>query len=179
MAHLVRAFTTVYISRVAAAGMCSGDARNGEFEEMDKKTGMALLAARFGIGVIFLASGLGKLMGWSDTVAYAGSRGVPEILLVGATALEILGAVSLLAGWKTRWGVAALVAFLVPVTLVFHDFWAYQGAEVQLQSIQFLKNVGIGGGLLAVLGAGPGALSLDARRSRRQERGLADVRAGA
>ncbi len=34
----------------------------------------------------------------------------------GATALEILGGVSLLAGWKTRWGAAALIAFLVPVT---------------------------------------------------------------
>ncbi len=144
--------------------------------KMDKKTGVALLAARFGIGVIFLVSGLGKLAGWSGTVAYAGSKGVPEVLLAGATALEIFGAASLIAGWKTRWGAAALIAFLVPVTLVFHNFWAYQGAEVQLQSIQFLKNVSIGGGLLAVLGAGPGALSLDARRSRREDRGLANAR---
>ena len=64
-----------------------------------------------------------------------------------------------------RW-IAALIAFLVPVTLVFHDFWAYQGAEAQLQTIQFLKNVSIGGGLLAIFAAGPGALSVDARRSR-------------
>jgi len=56
--------------------------------------------------------------------------------------------------------------FLVPVTLVFHNFWAYQGAEAQLQTIQFLKNVSIGGGLLAIFAAGPGALSVDARRSR-------------
>jgi uncharacterized membrane protein YphA (DoxX/SURF4 family) len=89
---------------------------------MDKKTSVALLAARFGIGVIFLASGLGKLAGWSGAVAYAGSKGVPEILLAGATALELLGAVSLLTGWKTRAGAAALIAFLVPVTLVFHNF---------------------------------------------------------
>jgi uncharacterized membrane protein YphA (DoxX/SURF4 family) len=40
--------------------------------------------------------------------------------------------------------VAALVAFLVPVTLVFHNFWAYRGAEAQLQTIQFLKNVASG-----------------------------------
>jgi putative oxidoreductase len=140
---------------------------------VDKQTGVALLGARIGIGLIFLVSGLGKLAGWSGTVAYARSKGVPEIALAAATALEILGAVSLLAGWKTRWGAAALIAFLVPVTLVFHNFWASQGAEVQQQSIQFLKNVSIGGGLLAVLGAGPGALSLDARRSRRAERGLA------
>ncbi len=134
---------------------------------MDKKSSAALLAGRFGLSIIFLLSGLGKLASWRVTVGYASAKGVPEILLAGATALEILGALSLLAGWKTRWGVAALVVFLVPVTLVFHNFWAHQGAEVQLQSIQFLKNLGIGGGLLAVLGAGPGAFSVDTRNSRR------------
>jgi putative oxidoreductase len=134
---------------------------------MDKKSSAALLAGRLGLAIIFLVSGLGKLASWPGTVAFASAKGVPESLLAGATALEILGALSLLAGWKTRWGVAALVVFLVPVTLVFHAFWAYQGAEAQLQSIQFLKNIAIGGGLLAVLGAGPGAFSADARRSRR------------
>ncbi len=138
---------------------------------MDKKTGVTLLAARIGIGVIFLVSGFGKVAGWSGAVAHAGSKGVPAILLAGATALEIFGAVSLLAGWKTRWGAAALIVFLVPVTLVFHNFWAAQGTELQLQMIQFLKNVAIGGGLLAVIGAGPGAFSLDARSARREERG--------
>jgi len=140
---------------------------------MDRKSSAALLAGRFGLGIIFLVSGLGKLVSWSGTAAFAGAKGVPEFLLAGATALEILGALSLLAGWKTRWGVAALVVFLVPVTLVFHDFWAAQGAEVQLQSVQFLKNVAIGGGLLAVLGAGPGAFSVDARRSRRAAKPVA------
>jgi len=132
---------------------------------MDKKSSAALLAGRLGLSIIFLVSGLGKLASWRGTVAFVAAKGVPEILLAGATALEILGALSLLAGWKTRWGVAALVVFLIPVTLIFHNFWAYQGAEAQLQSIQFLKNIAIGGGLLAVLGDGPGAFSVDARRS--------------
>jgi putative oxidoreductase len=146
---------------------------------MDKKTAVVLLVARLGLGAIFLASGLGKVAGWSGSVAYAASKGVPEFLLAGATALEIFGGVSLLAGWKTRWGAAALIVFLVPVTLVFHNFWAAQGAEFQFQMIQFLKNVAIGGGLLAVIGAGPGAISLDARRVTRDQRGLPHERIAA
>jgi putative oxidoreductase len=126
---------------------------------------VTLLVARLGVGAIFLISGLGKLAAWSATSAFAGSKGVPTVLLAAATVLEVLGAISVLTGWKARWGSAALVAFLVPVTLVFHNFWAYQGAEAQLQTIQFLKNVSIGGGLLAIFAAGPGALSVDARRS--------------
>jgi putative oxidoreductase len=133
---------------------------------MDKRSSVALLAGRLGLGAIFLVSGLGKLASWGATAAYAGSKGVPANLLAVAVALELFGGLSLVAGWKTRWGAAALLAFLVPVTVVFHGFWAYQGAEAQLQSIQFLKNLSIGGGLLAVVGAGPGALSVDERRAR-------------
>ena len=133
---------------------------------MDKNSGVTLLVARLGVGAIFLISGAGKLAAWSATAAFAGSKGVPTVLLAAATVLELLGAISVITGWKARWGAAALVAFLIPVTLVFHNFWAAQGAEAQLQMSQFLKNVSIGGGLLAIFAAGPGALSVDARRAR-------------
>lgn len=128
-------------------------------------------SGRVGLGAIFLLSGVGKLTGWAGTVAYAGSKGVPELLLAGAVALQLAGALSLLAGWKTRWGGAALLAFLVPATLVFHGFWAYPGAEAALQQIQFLKNLSIAGGLLVLLGAGPGALSVDGRNGSREAAG--------
>jgi putative oxidoreductase len=133
---------------------------------MGKNSGVTLLVGRLGLAAIFLISGFGKLAAWSATAAMAGSKGVPTALLAAATFLEILGAFSVVTGWKARWGAAALVAFLVPVTLVFHNFWAYQGAEAQLQTVEFLKNVSIGGGLLAIFAVGPGALSVDARRSR-------------
>jgi len=137
---------------------------------MAKNTDVTLLAARIGLALIFLLSGAGKVAGWSGAVAHAASQGVPAILLAGAAALELLGAISLIAGWRTRWGATALLVFLVPVTLVFHGFWAVQGAEAKVQLIQFLKNVAMAGGLLAVIGAGPGGLSLDARAARREGR---------
>ena len=96
-------------------------------------------------------------------VAHAAAKGVPQVLLAGATALELVGVILLITGFKTRWGVAALVVFLVPVTLVFHDFWAVQGPQHQQQLVEFLKNVAIAGGLLVEFVAGPGAFSLDAR----------------
>ncbi len=63
----------------------------------DKGASRALLLGRLGLGAIFLVSGLGKLANWSGTVALAAGKGVPEFLLVGAAALELLGALSLLA----------------------------------------------------------------------------------
>ncbi len=133
---------------------------------MDTLSSWTRLAGRLALGIIFLMSGAGKLAGWSGTVAYAGSKGIPAALLAGAVALEILGAISLVAGWKTRWGAAALLVFLVPVTLIFHAFWAVPGAEHQMQMINFLKNLAIAGGLLFVFGAGPGTLAVDEWRAR-------------
>lgn len=146
---------------------------------MDKKSGVGLLVARVGIGTIFLASGLGKLAAWSGTAAFAGSRGVPEVLLAVATALELAGGLSLLLGWKTRLGALALLAFLAPVTLVFHAFWAMPAAEARPEMIQFLKNLSIAGGVIAIFAAGPGRLSLDALRDRGRAHGGVPARAAA
>lgn len=156
------------LSRPAPGAFSGGREKESE---MDKKTDVTLLAARIGIALIFLLSGVGKVAGWSGAVAHAGSQGVTPILLALATALEIYGAISLIAGWKTRWGGVALIVFLVPVTLVFHAFWAAPAAEVQHQATQFLKNVAMGGGLLAIIASGPGALSVDARMARPEEGG--------
>jgi len=132
---------------------------------MDAISKVAQLIGRVALGSIFLVSGFGKLTGWSGTVAYASSKGVSTALLAIATALELLGAVSILLGLKARWGAVALLIFLVPVTLVFHNFWAAPAQQQQLELVNFLKNLGIAGGLLIVFGRGAGAFSIDARRS--------------
>jgi hypothetical protein len=58
-------------------------------------------------------------------------------------------------------------------------FWAAPASEAQRQMIQFLENVAIGGGLLAVIGAGRGTLSIDPRSTRRDGRGARAGRRGA
>ncbi len=146
---------------------------------MDTLSKWLQLVGRIALGAIFLLSAIGKLSNWSGTVAIAASGGVPQVLLAGATALELLGALSLIAGFKTRWGVIALVVFLVPATLVFHNFWAVQGAEQQQQMAHFMKNLAIGGGLLIVFAVGPGAVSLDARREKAMLAGSGGVSRGA
>jgi putative oxidoreductase len=120
---------------------------------------------RVALGAIFIVSGLGKLAHWRGTVAYSGNKGVSEILLVIATALELVGGLSVVVGFKARWGALALIIFLVPVTLVFHDFWAVPPEQQQMEMVNFLKNLSICGGLLIVLGRGAGAYSIDGGRT--------------
>jgi putative oxidoreductase len=132
---------------------------------MDGISRWAQVLGRVALGAIFIISGLGKLAAWRGTVAYAGSKSVPEVLLAIATALEVLGAISIVLGLKARWGALALLIFLVPVTLVFHNFWAAPPDQQQVQTVNFLKNLAIGGGLLIVLGRGAGAFSVDSRQT--------------
>jgi len=132
---------------------------------MDAIWKLAQLIGRVALGLIFLISGFGKVTAWSGSAAYAASKGVGTALLAIATALELLGAISIVLGFKARWGALVLLIFLVPVTLVFHNFWAVPAQEQQVQLVNFLKNLSIAGGLLIVLGRGAGAFSIDARRS--------------
>ncbi|MDC0710085.1 DoxX family protein [Stigmatella sp. ncwal1] len=127
------------------------------------------LVGRVLLGVLFVISGFGKLGSWEHTVAYMTSQGLPlaNLLLAGAAASEIAGGLSLLLGYRTRWGALLLAALLVPISLSLHAFWAQTGEARQMHLIHFLKNLSIIGGLLAQSIAGPGALSLDARREQR------------
>lgn len=104
----------------------------------------------------------------SDTIAYAASAGVPlaSLAVPASGVLALLGGLSILLGYKVRWGGIALVAFLAPVTVMMHNFWAVTDPMMhQLQMVMFMKNVALVGGALTFMVHGAGAYSLDARRT--------------
>lgn len=113
------------------------------------------LAGRLFVAIIFLASAFGKITNFDGTLQFMESHGMPaaNLLCVGAIIVESLGAVAVILGYKTRWGAAALAAFLVAATFVFH--------AAPDQRIQLLKNLAILGGLLNLISHGPGGISLE------------------
>lgn len=123
----------------------------------------ALTVGRVLLSLIFLLSGINKFSDWSSSAAYMQSQGMGWVpfFLAMAGAIEVFGGLSLMTGTFTRLGAFLLFLYLIPVTFVFHDFWSLQGAERQMQMINFLKNLGLMGGLLVVAGSGAGALSVD------------------
>lgn len=122
-----------------------------------------MFVARLCIAAIFILAGVSKFMNFDDTAAYMASKGLPMIplFLFGAAIVEVLGGLSLVFGYKTRLGAAVLLLFLIPTTLIFHDFWNVAGADRAIQQINFLKNLAIFGGLLYVISAGPGGCACD------------------
>lgn len=123
------------------------------------------LIARIFMSTIFLISGYGKLTGYSAQVDNLAAMGVPMagFLIICAVVFEIGGGGLLLLGFKARIAAAALIVFTVIATLMFHAFWTFDGPERAAETINFLKNLSIMGGLLMVVAYGSGAYSIDRR----------------
>src|SRR4051794_5610573 len=132
---------------------------------MEKGSRYLSLVGRILLGSIFLLSALGKVTGWSTTAGYMASKGMPLVpfFLAAAMLVELGGGLSLLTGFQARWGALALAAYLIPTTLIFHNFWAFQGQEQQMQMVHFLKNLAIMGGLFQVAAASRAPVRVAAR----------------
>jgi len=119
------------------------------------------LAGRVLLASLFLLAGLSKLGAYSATAAYMSSAGVPGALLPVVITTEVLGALVIILGWKTRVAATLLAGFSLLTALAFHNNFADQ-----VQMIMFLKNVSIAGGFLLLVANGAGPLSLDRRFAR-------------
>jgi putative oxidoreductase len=135
------------------------------------------LAGRILISLIFLAAGIGKLMDWSDTAEYMATKGMTAVpfFLTMAVLFELGAGTCLLLGWHTRWAALALIVFLIPTTLIFHNFWTMEGVQRMDNMQHFLKNLAIMGAMCKPMADGAGRFSLDARQGRTATN-FADVR---
>ena len=110
------------------------------------------------LSMIFIVSGLNKIGGYAGTQGYMEAMGVPGGLLPLVIALEVLGGLAILVGFKARLVAFALAGFSILSALLFHsDF------SDQMQMISFMKNLSIAGGFLMIVAHGAGAYSLDNR----------------
>src|SRR5687767_5200177 len=103
----------------------------------------------------------------ASTKGAIASTGLPmvPVLYVLAIIFELVGALSVLFGIKARWGATILIVFTFAAGMLFHNFWASPPAEMQMQLVNFLKNLAIIGGLLTLFAFGPGPVSFAARRN--------------
>lgn len=124
------------------------------------------LVGRILLAWMFVPAGFGKIAGFSGTVGYATSAGLPmpEVGVAIALLIELVGGLMLLVGFKTRWAALALALFTAVAALFFHNYWAMPEAQKMMQQLMFTKNFAIVGGLLAFAAFGPGRFSLDGRR---------------
>jgi putative oxidoreductase len=130
--------------------------------------GPVVLLARFLFALIFIMAGPNHFV--SQTIAFAGSQGVPlaSIAVPLSGAIAILGGLSILLGYRAKVGAWLVVLFLALVTPALHKFWTIADPMMhQMQMIMFMKNLSMLGGALLITQFGAGPWSLDNRSAAR------------
>jgi len=117
---------------------------------------------------IFIASGVLKIANWEFFLGYTESAGLPfaSVALVVSVVVELIAGTVLVIGYKSRIGAFFLAAYLLPTTFIFHQFWAVDPAQFSTELLSFGKNLAVAGGLLMIVGVGPGSVSVDSFRAK-------------
>ena len=122
----------------------------------------AVLIGRILYAFIFIMAAPNHLS--PQSIAYAAAAQVPlaSVAVPFSGFIALLGGLSIALGYKARWGAWLLVLFLVPVTIMMHNFWAVPDKMMaQMQMAMFIKNISLLGAALMISYFGSGPLSLD------------------
>ncbi|HBN8606916.1 TPA: DoxX family protein [Pseudomonas aeruginosa] len=109
------------------------------------------IGARVLLAVVFLSSGLAKLLDFQGGLAEMRAAGLePDWLFNIATIAVLLGGSVLLLLDRALWlGAGALAMFLMLTILVVHRFWALPEPQAQAAMFWALEHISLIGGLVA------------------------------
>ena len=123
---------------------------------MDNLQALSAPIGRLLLSMIFIFSGFTKITGYAATQGYMEAMGVPGMLLPLVIAVELLGGIAILLGFKARLVAILMAGFSVVSALLFHQFWIDES-----QMNPFMKNIAMAGGFLMIFAHGAGAYSID------------------
>jgi len=127
-------------------------------------------------GGFFLYNGIHHFQARQQMGRYAGMKGTPtpDAAVLGSGGLLLTGGLSVLAGVKPRLGLAAIVGFLLPVTMQMHRFWEVEDPQQRMnEMVNFSKNMALAGAALMMMQIPepwPGSLKLEGNDHRRSGR---------
>lgn len=128
------------------------------------------LIGRILFTLIFIMSGFGHIFSAGQMAGYAEQMGVPfASVMVPLTGIMILlGAFSIILGYKVKWGALLIIIFLIPTTFIMHPFWKIADPmQSQMNMIMFMKNISMLGGAILIYYFGSGTLSIDKKYSNK------------
>ena len=108
------------------------------------------------ISALFLLSAYNKILSIDGTMSWMEGFGVPGFLLYPTIALEIILPLFVIIGYQARISAGLLAIFCIATAFLFH----YDFVD-QIQTILFLKNLGLAGGFLFIVANGTKDWSVD------------------
>jgi putative oxidoreductase len=135
-----------------------------------------VLVGRIFFSLIFMMASISLFS--KQTIEHAAAQGIPlaSIAVPLSGVIALLGGLSIALGYKAKLGASLLVLFLLPVTVMMHNFWAVQDSMLaQMHQVMFMKNLSLLGAALLISHFGAGALSLDGRQKAHSEQRIQRV----
>ncbi len=122
---------------------------------------IVLLAARLLVAALFVIAGYNAFKGLAGSIGYFGRLGIPMPGVMGpfVATYEVAFGLLIAVGFLTR-----ITALLLAILTVFAALIAHTNFADPNQVNHFLKCLAVIGGCLAIMVAGPGAYSVDAKR---------------
>ncbi len=114
----------------------------------------AFVLGRILYGGFFVLGGLNHFMHLGMMSGFVQSKGVPsaKAAVVLSGLLIIVGGLSVILGYHVRTGLGCIMLFLVPVTLLMHNYWVETDMMQKInQRVNFQKNVALFGAALMML----------------------------
>ena len=108
------------------------------------------LIARMCLATIFLYEAYDSTVYFQQTKKTMDAYGLEsnqDLLLTTAIIILLLGGLLILIGYKASFGAFLLMLYWIPFTIIVHSFWDDPVEIRRLQSIMFMKNIAIAGGL--------------------------------
>jgi len=111
------------------------------------------LVARVLFGGVLAFTGLNHFMSAEGMIPYAEAKGLPApaASVYGSGGLLVFSGLLVIVGAYPVIAAGALAVFLLASAVAMHDFWAVPDDQQQDEMTQFLKNVAMAGGAVALL----------------------------
>ena len=119
------------------------------------------LLGRLLISTLFLISAYNKVFSIDGTMSWMEGFGVPGFLLYPTIALEIILPLFVIVGYQAKVSAGLLALFCITTAFLFH----YDFVD-QMQTIAFLKNLGLAGGFLFIVVNGTKDWSIDNNKKK-------------
>ena len=144
---------------------------------------MALSLARILLSLVFIAAGYSKVFGYGGNSMQGWIEGVKKLTIPGtanplpnaellaqiAAYGELVGGILLLLGILARLSALGLLLFTIAASVLGHAFWMQADQVAMFKELSnFLKNMGLVGGLLVIVAYGGGIVGVDGMFRRPQ-----------
>jgi len=121
------------------------------------------LLGRILLSIIFIFEAYDSIAFFKANKAIMTDYGITwnqDLLLYGSIFLLLLGGTLVLLGYRSSFGAICLLLYWLPVTFVVYSFWNDPEEVRRINSLVFMKNLAVAGGLMMLIVNGAGRYSV-------------------